>query len=240
MTESGSYVGGAGDATYQTVVGGSYAFADTYTLNDYQMTLYDDNGQPYDLVLNVSTTYTASGGGSKTFDYHDDGTGLALTSVGSLTGSGSAGDTTRVWGTENGTGFDTTTSGSENWVVTADTDPIPPPYTKDWTPVDLPGVGRFWYWITNYNSNASTGFTVFISLDGGVTSFQLWDYRESTGFVLPKYPWGNSPPITMPDLPAGAGNPNPTPGLMKPGKIIIGDLRDPPLPIPLPKEPPKK
>lgn len=126
VTGSGSYVGGAGDADYHAVETAAYSAANSYVVDGDEESGYGGNGAPFDRVYNYSGTTTGSGSVTNTHDYHDTGSGLAL-SWASFVGSGSSQMDWHSWGTLDGQAFDDTSSTPESWSssVSAPGDPTP-------------------------------------------------------------------------------------------------------------------
>lgn len=101
VTGSGWYMGGSASADYHAVETGSYSVGNSYMVNDEHSSGYDDDGEPFDLVFNFHRDATGSGSLTHSHEYHDGGSGLALTGE-SFAGSGSDQIDSRVWGSRNG------------------------------------------------------------------------------------------------------------------------------------------
>ncbi|MDY3557746.1 hypothetical protein R5W23_003011 [Gemmata sp. JC673] len=104
VTGSGSYVGGSGNANYHAVETTSFETDDQLTVSGDYSTGYNAAGEAYDLVFNYSLDLSGSGSTSVTHDYHDGGTGPALSGE-IFTASASSQADSSWWGSLDGQSF---------------------------------------------------------------------------------------------------------------------------------------
>jgi len=114
VSGNGSYVGGSASADYHATDVGTYSVANVYTVLGDHTQGYTYEGEPFDLTFNFTRDSAGSGIVSNTHDYHDDGTGLALTGVTFSTVVASTVNS-RNWGLQNGVAFDTPSVNVESW-----------------------------------------------------------------------------------------------------------------------------